>query len=57
MTDRQRSGQVLRSEPKPHAAGAAGPDRAPLWIIALPSFACTVALGGYLLVTIADRVI
>jgi hypothetical protein len=55
VTDRRRSGQALRAEinrPGPETAEA---DQKPLWTIALPCFACTVALASYLLLTIASR--
>ena len=54
MTDLKRSGQVLPSEA---SARAAGTDPAPLWKIALPSFACAVALGVYLIMTIGSSLL
>ena len=57
MTDSKRSGQASQDERSRSAAEAAGTDQAPLWAIALPTFACTVALASYLVVTIGSRLI
>jgi hypothetical protein len=56
MTDPGRSGLASRSGRHQPAAEAAA-DHRPLWMIALPSFACTVVLATYLLVMIGSRLI
>jgi len=57
MTDPRRSGQASRSERNRPAVEAAAADHGPVWMIALPSFACTVALAAYLLMMIGSRLI
>ena len=54
MTDLKRPGQTL---PADASAPAAATDQAPLWMIALPSFACAAALGVYLIMTIGSRLL
>jgi hypothetical protein len=57
VTDRIRSDQAPRDERNLRAAEAAGADQGPVWLIALPTFACSVGLAGYILVTIASRLL
>jgi hypothetical protein len=57
MADRKRSVMAPQGKRDRRAAEAAGMDPAPLWMIALPGFACTVALAGYLLTMIGSRLI
>jgi hypothetical protein len=57
VTDRIRSDQAPRDERNGRAAEAAGADQGPVWLIALPTFACSVGLAGYILVTIASRLL
>lgn len=57
MTDPRRSVQPSRRERRQTAAEVAGADQSPLWVIALPSFACTAVLAAYLLMTIVSRLI
>jgi hypothetical protein len=57
VTDRKRSGQAPQSGGNRQATEAAGTDQGPLWIIALPTFACTVVLASYLILIMASRLI
>jgi hypothetical protein len=49
VTLAKRSNHAPQSEKNRDVADAARTDQGPLWLIALPSFACTVLLAGYLL--------
>jgi hypothetical protein len=57
MADRKRSGKAPQGKRDRQTAEAAGMDQRPLWMIALPSFACTVALASYLFMMIGSRLI
>jgi hypothetical protein len=57
VTDRKRSEKALQAERHWYAAESAEGDQAPLWLIALPTVACSVALGSYLLMTVASRLV
>jgi hypothetical protein len=57
VIDRKRTGQALRAESNRPGAETAEADLKPLWMIALPTFACTVALASYLLLMILSRLI